>query len=247
MLAEPGLPDVPPEESFGYRTEPSLLAVNLLAVSLALSCQGSVTGVDLRPKCVEVGRGGSVPAEQPQRGLLVVVVPDGVERVLRSRVAPRAAGGVKERALAQPDGGRVEHAGGGAAHSIRREFTARPTLTARSDGPYENRPVNDTRGVLMEAPRPAVNNRSVDDAADGVQRLFVRCGGRQRHGCENPRVAKERRGGAPRWPVRDPDELARREARRAMIAGARASAQSVSRDGRTYKLVKLPPELGLHR
>jgi hypothetical protein len=46
--------------------------------------------------------------------------------------------------------------------------------------------------------------------------------------CENPPVAKKRR--ARGWQVRDPAELERREQRREMIAGARASATTVTRD-----------------
>lgn len=47
-----------------------------------------------------------------------------------------------------------------------------------------------------------------------------------------------------KWKERSAAELGRREKRRSMIAGARASAQSVTVNGATYKLVKLPPEVG---
>jgi hypothetical protein len=57
-------------------------------------------------------------------------------------------------------------------------------------------------------------------------------------------VVAKKRSGAPVWQVLAQNERESRERRRKLIAGARASAKNIVRDGHTFKLVKLPPELG---
>jgi hypothetical protein len=68
--------------------------------------------------------------------------------------------------------------------------------------------------------------------------------GQSRHGARIALVAKTQRG-APVWQVLAQNELASRERRRELIARARASAENVTREDGTFKLVKLPPELGI--